>query len=278
MSSTTVPPDHFVIDVEENHSYRQIIGNPNAPFINSPAAEGTLFTSSYAITRPSEPNYLALLSGSTQGVTDDGTHLFPTTPTLTITNTSLTVTAGGSVPLGITATPVDSDDTISVKIGGVPTYETVAAPGGDTVTSSLQADGTNTWTVTEGASTTGAPLTALTLSSSYTGSDHPVATFTVTASNTTSGETATSAAQTMTVIDPPAVTAGGGPSASPRGATVASTPNLGQIDRLVALMDQFTAAGFHEDQTGAGAITSMSGSNGSHEDLAFLATPYHHHA
>ncbi len=200
------------------------------------------------------------------------------TPTLTITNASLNVTAGGSVPLGITATPVDSDDTISVKISGVPTYETVTAPGGNTVTSSLQADGTNTWTVTEGASTKGTPLTALTLSSSYTGSDHPIATFTVTASNTTSGETATSAAQTMTVIDPPAVTAGGGPSASPRGGTVASTPNLGQIDRLVALMDQFTAAGFHEDQTGLGAITSMFGSNGSHEDLAFLATPHHHHA
>lgn len=103
MSSTTVPPDHFVIVVEENHNYWSIIGNPNAPFINSLAAEGTLFTNSYAITRPSEPNYLALLSGSTQGVTDDGIHLFPTTPTLTITNTSLNVTAGGSVPLGITA-------------------------------------------------------------------------------------------------------------------------------------------------------------------------------
>ncbi len=200
------------------------------------------------------------------------------TPTLTITNASLNVTAGGSVPLGITVTPVDSDDTISVKISGVPTYETVTAPSGNTVTGSLQADGTNTWTVTEGASTKGAPLTALTLSSSYTGSDHPVATFTVTASNTTPGETATSAAQTITVTDPPAMTAGGGPSASPRGGTVASPPNPGQIDRLVALMDQFTAAGFHEDQTGAGAITSMSGSNGSHEDLAFLATAHHHHA
>jgi hypothetical protein len=200
------------------------------------------------------------------------------TPTLTITNAPLNVTAGGSVPLGITASPVDSDDTISVKISGVPTYETVTAPSGNTVTSSLQADGTNTWTVTEGASTKGAPLTALTLSSSYTGSDHPVATFTVTASNTTPGETATSAAQTITVTDPPATTSGVGPSASPLGATVASTPNPGQIDRLVALMDQFTAAGFHEDQTGIGAITSMFGSNGSHEDLAFLATPHHHHA
>jgi len=116
------------------------------------------------------------------------------------------------------------------------------------------------------------------LSSSYTGSDHPVATFTVTASNTTPGETATSAAQTMTVTDPPAMTSDGGPSASPRGGIVASTPNPGQIDRLVALMDQFTAAGFHEDQTGAGAMTWMLGSNGSHEDLAFLATSRFHHA
>jgi hypothetical protein len=200
------------------------------------------------------------------------------TPTLTITNTSLNVTAGGSVPLGITATPVDSDDTISVKIAGVPTYETVTAPSGVTVTSGLQADGTNTWTITESASTTGAPLTALTLSSSYTGSDHPVATFTVTASNTTPGETATSAAQTMTVTDPPAMTPNGGPSASPTGGAVASTPGSGQIDRLAALMDQFTAAGFHEVRTGAGAITSMFGSNASHEDLAFLATPRFHHA
>ena len=200
------------------------------------------------------------------------------TPTLAIANTSLNVTAGGSVPLGITATPVDSDDTISVKISGVPTYETVTAPSGVTVTSGLQADGTNTWTIAESASTTGAPLTALMLSSSYTGSDHPVATFTVTASNTTPGETATSAAQTMTVTDPPAMTSDGGPSASPRGGIVASTPNPGQIDRLVALMDQFMAAGFHEDQTGAGAMTWMLDSNGSHEDLAFLATSRFHHA
>ncbi len=199
-------------------------------------------------------------------------------PTLAISNTALTVPADGSVPLGITATPVDSDDTISVKISGVPTYETVTAPSGVTVTSGLQADGTNTWTITESASTTGAPLTALTLSSSYTGSDHPVATFTATASNMTPGETATSAAQTMTVTDPPAMTSDGGPSASPRGGIVASTPNPGQIDRLVALMDQFTAAGFHEDQAGAGAMTWMLGSNGSHEDLAFLATPRFHHA
>ena len=199
-------------------------------------------------------------------------------PTLTIANTALTVTAGGSVPLGITATPVDSDDAISLQISGVPTYETITASSGITVTSSLQADGTNTWTVTEGAATTGAPLTGLTLSSSYTGSDHPIATFKVTATNTTPGETATSAAQTITVTDPPAVTSGVQPSTSPGGAIAASTSDPGQIDRLVALLDQFTAAGFHEDRTGAGAVTSTFGLNQRHEDLASLAMPRFHHA
>jgi acid phosphatase len=63
-------PDHVVIVVEENKSYSQIIGNASAPYINSLAAQGALFTSSYALVHPSQPNYLALFSGSTQGVTD----------------------------------------------------------------------------------------------------------------------------------------------------------------------------------------------------------------
>jgi phosphatidylinositol-3-phosphatase len=64
-------PAHTVVVVMENHSYSDIIGNPVAPFINSLARRGALFTDSHAITHPSQPNYLALFSGSTQGVTDD---------------------------------------------------------------------------------------------------------------------------------------------------------------------------------------------------------------
>ena len=70
--SATVPrPAHTVVVVMENHSYAEIIGNPAAPFINQLASRGALFTRSYAVTHPSEPNYLALFSGSTQGVADD---------------------------------------------------------------------------------------------------------------------------------------------------------------------------------------------------------------
>jgi len=64
-------PDHVLIVIEENHSFGQIIGSSSAPYINALAAQGALFTSSYAIRHPSEPNYLALFSGSTHGVSDD---------------------------------------------------------------------------------------------------------------------------------------------------------------------------------------------------------------
>ena len=64
-------PDHVVIVIEENHSYSEIIGSPNAPYINSLAAQGAVFTQSYAVTHPSQPNYLDLFSGFNQGVTDD---------------------------------------------------------------------------------------------------------------------------------------------------------------------------------------------------------------
>jgi len=63
----------------ENHSYGDIIGSPDAPFINQLASHGAIFTHSRAVTHPSEPNYLALFSGSTQGVADDSCpHRFST--------------------------------------------------------------------------------------------------------------------------------------------------------------------------------------------------------
>jgi acid phosphatase len=72
-------PDHVVIVMEENHSYSEIIGSASAPYINSLADSGALFTKSYAITHPSQPNYLDLFSGSNQGVTDDSCpHTFTT--------------------------------------------------------------------------------------------------------------------------------------------------------------------------------------------------------
>ena len=75
-------PDHIVIVIEENHSYSQIIDSPHAPYINKLAAKGALFTQSFGVTYPSQPNYLALFSGSTQGITDNSCPQTFTTPNL----------------------------------------------------------------------------------------------------------------------------------------------------------------------------------------------------
>lgn len=70
--SGAVPrPDHVVIVIEENHSFSSIYGSSSAPYMTALADAGALFTQSYAIEHPSEPNYLDLFSGSNQGVTDD---------------------------------------------------------------------------------------------------------------------------------------------------------------------------------------------------------------
>ena len=64
-------PDHVVVVVMENHAYNQIIGSSSAPYINSLKSGGAVLTASFAITHPSQPNYFALFSGATQGITDD---------------------------------------------------------------------------------------------------------------------------------------------------------------------------------------------------------------
>ena len=75
-NATGIPrPDHVVIVIEENHAFSEVIGVPAAPYINNTlVARGALMTSSYALTHPSQPNYVAFFSGSTQGVTTDSVY------------------------------------------------------------------------------------------------------------------------------------------------------------------------------------------------------------
>ncbi|MDT5095090.1 MAG: phosphatidylinositol-3-phosphatase [Mycobacterium sp.] len=64
-------PAHIVIVIEENKPDSGIIGNKAAPYINSLANGGANMTQSFAEAHPSEPNYLALFSGNTFGLTTD---------------------------------------------------------------------------------------------------------------------------------------------------------------------------------------------------------------
>ncbi len=62
---------HIVVVIEENHSYSDVALSPKAPYLTSLSEAGVRMTNSFAITHPSQPNYLALFSGSTLGTTDD---------------------------------------------------------------------------------------------------------------------------------------------------------------------------------------------------------------
>jgi acid phosphatase len=62
---------HIIVVIEENHSFGELIGSENSPYITRLSKGGALFTNSHGIGHPSQPNYMVLYSGSTQGVTDD---------------------------------------------------------------------------------------------------------------------------------------------------------------------------------------------------------------
>jgi acid phosphatase len=70
------PPQfkHVYLLVLENEEYGSLVGSGNAPFLNGLIAKYGLATNYFGVAHPSQPNYLALFSGSTQGVTDDGNH------------------------------------------------------------------------------------------------------------------------------------------------------------------------------------------------------------
>jgi phospholipase C len=55
----------------ENEGYSSVIGNASAPYENSLASSYALAANYVAVAHPSLPNYLALVSGSTFGITSD---------------------------------------------------------------------------------------------------------------------------------------------------------------------------------------------------------------
>jgi acid phosphatase len=62
-------PDHVVVVVLENKN--EVDVRRQGPYLASLAASGATLTDMHAETHPSQPNYLALFSGDTQGVDDN---------------------------------------------------------------------------------------------------------------------------------------------------------------------------------------------------------------
>jgi len=63
---------HLVLVVLENKNFEDVVGNPNAPYLNGTLIpSGRLFTAYTAALHPSLPNYLVLTGGDTHGCLTD---------------------------------------------------------------------------------------------------------------------------------------------------------------------------------------------------------------
>jgi acid phosphatase len=73
----------------ENEGYGSVIGNTSASYQNSLAAKYALAANYFGVAHPSLPNYLALIGGSTFGVTSDCSPAQCSLPKSTTTITTL---------------------------------------------------------------------------------------------------------------------------------------------------------------------------------------------
>lgn len=76
VSSSSAPtgaaaPAHVVVVIFENKDAGDVDGAASAPFLNGLAATGTVFADAHGETHPSQPNYVALFSGSTHRIDGD---------------------------------------------------------------------------------------------------------------------------------------------------------------------------------------------------------------
>ena len=63
--------DHVFVIMMENTGYDALIGNSNAPWINSAAAQFNVAGHYFGVSHPSQPNYVAATSGALNGVNND---------------------------------------------------------------------------------------------------------------------------------------------------------------------------------------------------------------
>jgi hypothetical protein len=174
----------------------------------------------------------------------------PKAPALSVADHSLSVHGhGGSVDLGLNVKSSDPKDVVSVNIKGLPRYETI--------TDNL--DHRTFWgkDITLSAAEV---HSGLTLHSYHWGSGQPVATLTATATakDPTTGDATKSAAQTITVKDPPGTT----------------THWPSHANHSFALLNQYLAGGgFHGMDHGQIATAVSQASNWLNESL--LTRPQH---
>ena len=166
--------DHVFVIMMENHGYSQIVGNPNAPFINDYIKKVNVGTNYYAVAHPSLTNYLEVTGGSNFGVLNDNPpdwHSTTCVPNIISAKTGFDVKATPLVcPIYGTgtdaATPlIDYSNetnppsiTAVTEIDGVHSYAADASVSGKTIADQLSEAGKSWKSYQESLPSTGANL------------------------------------------------------------------------------------------------------------------------
>jgi hypothetical protein len=165
--------------------WTNIAGATGASFLVTEAYEGMKLRV-VATSTDADGTGITAVSSATRAVTD-------APPVLTVANRALTLPAGGTVRMGISVSVPDADDSVSVTIAGLTSYESVT----DAFDHQTFSGASITLTAAQVDS-------GLTLNSTYAGGNHPKNALTIIATNTTANETVSSKAAQITVTDPPA--------------------------------------------------------------------------
>jgi hypothetical protein len=122
LSSTgpIVRPDHIVIVIDEDRASGAIGDVAHMPYFNQLAASGLVYTDSHGVAHPSLPDYLALYSGSTQGITDNGNNHTFSGPNLASLFNSTLIAPGQYLSLGGFAESLPHDGDMTTRISNDP--------------------------------------------------------------------------------------------------------------------------------------------------------------
>ncbi len=202
-------------------------------------------------------------TGTSNAITDTLNSASTAAPTVPIEYSTLYVSPGGTIGLGISEQAPQNATATTVTITGLPSYETLSdASDGKTYSG-------NSITLSETQVNSGVWLT-----SHYQGTGLPKATLTITGSDTIGGVTSVSAPETITVVDPPASksTPGANSLASELitfkrtheagWAGTADPPGLAKISSdLAALLTSHGSVGSYDWSPAAGETHLLSGLN-----------------
>lgn len=123
--------DHVFVIMMENHGYTQIVGNPNAPYVNAYMKSANAATNYFAIGHPSSTNYLETVGGSNFGDRSDNApdwHNATCTPNLALGTVVTDFPPSGAV-CPIAGTGIDSETPAIDLTNECPTSVDPCPPG-----------------------------------------------------------------------------------------------------------------------------------------------------